>query len=103
MAAVMSSTPGRSAALDAAVPDPLNLWLPTAVKTSGELRSWPASCRRGDYVGLRAETDVLVVLSACPDDLYGSSQYEPKPVRLIARAGTGSRGSTARPRITRAL
>lgn len=63
--------------------DVLNLWLPTAVTPDGELRSWPVACRRGDAVEFEALTDVLVTLSACPDDLFGSSQYVPGPVRLL--------------------
>jgi uncharacterized protein YcgI (DUF1989 family) len=63
--------------------DALNLWLPTEVETDGRLRSWPVACRRGDYVELRARTDVVIVLSTCPDDIFGSSQYEPGPVRFI--------------------
>jgi uncharacterized protein len=63
--------------------DVLNLWLPSAVNADGRLRSWPAACRRGDYVTLRAEADVVVTLSCCPDDLFGTSQYEPKPVRVM--------------------
>ena len=93
----------RRGGLDAHVPAPLNLWLPSAVTASGELRSWPAACRRGDHIDFRAETDVAVVLATCPDDLYGSSQYEPKPVRLIVSDTDGRRRrSTARARITRA-
>jgi uncharacterized protein YcgI (DUF1989 family) len=64
--------------------DPLNLWLPTDVSPDGRLLSWPAACRRGDHVELRAETDLLVVVNPCPDDLFGSSQYEPGPVRVMA-------------------
>jgi uncharacterized protein len=64
--------------------DPLNLWLPTDLTPDGRLRSWPAACRRGDYVELRASADVLVVVNPCPDDLFGSSQYEPGPVRVMA-------------------
>ncbi len=66
----------------------LNLWLPSAVDDQGELRSWPAACRRGDYVEFRADRDVVVTLSTCPDDLFGSSQYEPGPVRVIVSGGT---------------
>lgn len=65
----------------------LNLWLPSAVDDQGELRSWPAACRRGDHVDLQAERDVVVTLSTCPDDLFGSSQYEPGPVGVIVSAG----------------
>ena len=65
----------------------LNLWLPSAVDDQGRLRSWPAACRRGDHVDLQADRDVVVTLSTCPDDLFGSSQYEPGPVRVIVSAG----------------
>jgi uncharacterized protein YcgI (DUF1989 family) len=65
----------------------LNLWLPSAVDADGRLRSWPVACRRGDFVELEAQLDVLVTLSTCPDDLYGSSQYEPGPVRVIVAGG----------------
>jgi uncharacterized protein YcgI (DUF1989 family) len=63
--------------------DVFNLWLPSAVDEQGWLHSWPAACRRDDYIDLKAESDVVVTLSACPDDLFGSSQYEPGPVRVI--------------------
>jgi uncharacterized protein len=82
--------------------DVLNLWLPSAVDDDGRLRSWPAACRRGDFVELVAQLDVVVTLSACPDDLFGSSQYEPGPVRVIVSGdpagGPGARGgSSGRP------
>lgn len=65
----------------------LNLWLPSAVDPTGSLRSWPAACRRGDYVELEAHMQLVVTLSTCPDDLFGSSQYEPGPVRVIVTGG----------------
>ena len=76
---------GRDAA--AMGEDVLNLWLPSAVDGDGRLSSWPAACRTGDSVTLRADADVLVILSCCPDDLFGTSQYEPKPVRVTITAG----------------
>jgi uncharacterized protein len=67
--------------------DVLNLWLPSAVTPDGRLVSWPAACRAGDTVALLADQAALVTLTTCPDDLYGTSQYEPKPVRVtIERA-----------------
>ena len=75
--------------------DVLNLWLPSAVDGDGRLRSWPAACRTGDSVTLRADADVLVTLSCCPDDLFGTSQYEPKPVRATVTAGPAG-ATTAR-------
>jgi uncharacterized protein YcgI (DUF1989 family) len=70
--------------------DVFNLWLPSAVGADGRLRSWPAACRTGDFVALRADGDVLVTLSCCPDDLFGTSQYQPKPVQVIVTAGPDS-------------
>ena len=78
----------------------LNLWLPSAVDGDGRLRSWPAACRTGDSVTLRADADVMVTLSCCPDDLFGTSQYEPKPVKVTVTGAAGERrvfGWPARP------
>jgi uncharacterized protein YcgI (DUF1989 family) len=77
--------------------DVLNLWLPTGVDEPGSLRWWPTWCRRGDRIDLRAEREVLVTLSTCPDDLFGSSQYNPSPVRVIVR-GHGAPISSSRGR-----
>jgi uncharacterized protein YcgI (DUF1989 family) len=66
---------------------PLNFWLEAGVDESGLLTSKPVSARRGDYVELLAQTDVLAVLSVCGDDLFGSSQFEMKPVGVsVSRA-----------------
>jgi uncharacterized protein YcgI (DUF1989 family) len=80
LAAALSHLDGRE---PGAGDDVLNLWLASAVDRDGRLRSWPASCRRGDHVVLEANLAVVVTLSTCPDDLFGSSQYEPGPVRVI--------------------
>lgn len=69
----------------ALVHDPLNLWLPSEVDPSGTLRSWPAGARCGDYVELQAHTRVLAALCPCPDDLFGSSQYDPAGIRVRVR------------------
>jgi uncharacterized protein YcgI (DUF1989 family) len=66
----------------------LNLWLPSAVDPDGRVRSWPTACRRGDFITLRADAEVVVTLSCCPDDLFGTSQYEPKPVRVTVTGGS---------------
>jgi len=67
--------------------DVLNLWLPSAVAPDGSLRSWPVACRPGDRVALVAREAVTVTLTTCPDDLFGTSQYEPKPVRVRVTGG----------------
>lgn len=71
----------------AAQHDPLNLWLPSDVLADGRLCYWPAACRIGDFVELRARCDVLVVVNPCASDLFGSAQWELGPVRVIVRGG----------------
>jgi uncharacterized protein YcgI (DUF1989 family) len=65
------------------IPDPLNLWLPTRIGPSGQLRSEPTTARRGDHIDLLAQRDVLVVVCPCPDDIFGTSRWEPKPIRVL--------------------
>jgi uncharacterized protein len=50
--------------------------------------SWrPGHCTAGDWVQLRAETDVLVVLSTAPHPLDPATEWRPAGVRLTTRAG----------------
>lgn len=63
-------------------PEPLNLFMNVPVK-EGRISVRSPVCKPGDYVVLRAETDCLVVMSACPNDLMdtnggkpGHAQYE---------------------------
>src|SRR5204862_2061542 len=48
------------------VPAPLNLFMSIRWQADGELEFLPSPARAGDYVTLAAETEVTVVLSACP-------------------------------------
>jgi hypothetical protein len=54
---------------DIEVPQPINLFMNIPVHPDGTLGWEPARSRAGDYVELRAETELVVVLSACPQDL----------------------------------
>ena len=63
-------------------PEPLNLFMNVPV-TEGRISVESPVCKPGDYVVLRAETECLVVMSACPNDLMdtnggkpGHAQYE---------------------------
>lgn len=51
------------------VPQPVNLFENTRVRTDGTLEWRPTATRPGDYVQLRAELDCVIVVSACPYDL----------------------------------
>jgi uncharacterized protein YcgI (DUF1989 family) len=50
------------------VPQPINLFMDIPIGPDGTLGWRPAPTRPGDSVTLRAEMDVIVVLSACPQD-----------------------------------
>jgi hypothetical protein len=52
------------------MPMPLNLFMNVPALANGALGiAWPVS-KPGDMVVLRADMDVIVVMSACPHDLY---------------------------------
>lgn len=57
---------GRSVPL---TPGPLNLFMNFPVAAEGRITREPPASRPGDYVALRAEIDLCVVISACPQDL----------------------------------
>jgi uncharacterized protein YcgI (DUF1989 family) len=52
-----------------ATPAPLNLFMNIPVAADGSIRREPPVSRPGDHVILKAEMDLVVVLSACPQDL----------------------------------
>ncbi len=52
------------------VPQPVNLFMSVAVAPdSGALNWGPSPTKPGDSVTLRAEAELLMVVSACPQDL----------------------------------
>lgn len=64
------------------VPCPLNLFMNIPWTPDGDLGFEPAPARPGDRVRLRAERDVVVVLSACPQDMVpiNGLLQQPQPV-----------------------
>ena len=50
-------------------PNPLNLFMNTPVVEGGAIDRWPPQSKAGDTVVLRAEMDLVVVFSACPQDI----------------------------------
>jgi uncharacterized protein YcgI (DUF1989 family) len=43
----------------------------------------PGISKPGDYVELRAETDVLAVISNCPQINNPVNDYNPTPIRIV--------------------
>ncbi|KAM3098695.1 urea amidolyase associated protein UAAP1 [Phormidesmis sp. 146-12] len=60
----------------------LNLFTRIAVEPDGSLSWADKTAKPGDFIDLRAEMNVLVVLSNCPHPLDPGA-YDPKPVRAI--------------------
>jgi uncharacterized protein len=59
------------------LPAPLNLFMNVPWTRDGSLRFEPPASRPGDLIRFRAETDLVVIMSACPQDLTpvnGSAQ-----------------------------
>jgi uncharacterized protein len=67
------------------MPVPLNLFSKVAVDAEGNLRWQAGNSRPGAYVELRAEMNVLVVLSNTPHPLDPNPVYAPKPMGLEIR------------------
>jgi uncharacterized protein YcgI (DUF1989 family) len=76
-----------------AVPAPLNLFMNVPWDQDGSLRFEPPRSRPGDLVRLRAETELIVVMSACPQDLVPVNGVAQRPTsvsfRLLAAGKPG--------------
>ncbi|KAJ5586925.1 polysaccharide deacetylase family protein [Penicillium hispanicum] len=51
------------------VPDPLNIFMNVAIDHHGGLDIRTPTSEKGQYVRFRAKTDLIIVMSACPQDL----------------------------------
>lgn len=65
-----------------AVPAPLNLFMNIPWEPDGALRFEAPTSRPGDLVRMRAETDLIVVMSACPQDLVPVNGLEQRPTEI---------------------
>jgi uncharacterized protein len=79
-----------------AVEAPVNLFMATAVEPDGALRIETSPARPGDHVVLRAETDLVVALAACADDVTpcNGGRCGPLDVEIAPPARPGRRGGT---------
>jgi uncharacterized protein YcgI (DUF1989 family) len=67
---------------DVEVPQPINLFMNIPVLPGGSIGWEAAETQAGDSVTLEAEMDVIIVLSACPQDLIGINRGEPGPLEI---------------------
>jgi uncharacterized protein len=60
----------------------VNLFSRVAVLPDGDLQ-YDRSCEKaGSYIDLRAEMNVLAIVSNCPHVLHPSTEYKPQPIQL---------------------
>ena len=60
----------------------INFFSKVVVGDSGKMRFQPGNSVAGDYIDLRGEMNVLVVLNTCQHPMDPDPNYNPKPLRL---------------------
>jgi len=50
-------------------PSPLNLFMNTPVRADGSIERLPPHSKPGDHIIMRADMDIVIVFSACPQDI----------------------------------
>ncbi|MBV8885333.1 MAG: urea carboxylase-associated family protein [Chroococcidiopsidaceae cyanobacterium CP_BM_RX_35] len=60
----------------------LNLFTRIAVERDGKMVFREGCEKPGSFIDLRAEMNVMVILSNCPHVLHSSKVYDPKPIQL---------------------
>lgn len=61
----------------------VNFFMYVPVGQNGEMDMGPSISKAGDYVDLRAENDVLAVISNCPQINNPVNDYNPTPIRVM--------------------
>ncbi len=65
-----------------AIPAPFNLWMNVPVAVDGSTSFEPPVAKPGDRMSFHAETDVIAVMSACPQDVTAVNGIGKSPDRL---------------------
>ena len=64
------------------IPANVNFFMYVPVGENGEMDMGPSISKPGDYVDLRADSDVLAVISNCPQMNNPVNDYNPTPIRI---------------------
>jgi uncharacterized protein YcgI (DUF1989 family) len=64
------------------IPQPINLFMNIPVLAGSEIGWEPAPTKAGDSVTLRAELDLILAVSACPQDIVRINAGNPTPIDL---------------------
>jgi uncharacterized protein YcgI (DUF1989 family) len=63
-------------------PQPINLFMNTPAQADGTIAWLPAPTKAGDSVTMRAELDLVLVVSACPQDIIAINDESPGPIDI---------------------
>jgi len=66
-------------------PSPFNLWQNTPVAADGSIGQHPTVAKRGDHILFRAEMDLCICFSACPQDILPINSKRPKSAHFRIR------------------
>jgi len=66
----------------------VNFFSRVQVDDDGRMTFIPGNSKSGDYVELRAEMNVLMILNTCQHPLDPNPEYQPKPIRIAIRQVT---------------
>ena len=64
------------------IPANVNFFMYVPIGENGEIDMGPSISKPGDYVDLRADSDVLAVISNCPQMNNPVNDYNPTPIRI---------------------
>jgi uncharacterized protein len=64
------------------IPANVNFFMYVPIGENGEMDMGPSISKPGDYVDLRADSDVLAVISNCPQMNNPVNDYNPTPIRI---------------------
>ena len=78
---------GRDVTVNA-VPGPLNLFMNIPWTQEGDVSFEAPKCKRGDFVKFRAERDLVVVMSACPQDVLSINGGKPMVAHFVVESGS---------------
>ncbi|KAK5557932.1 hypothetical protein LTR46_004110 [Exophiala xenobiotica] len=76
------------------VPDPLNLFMNVGINHHGGLHIAPPTSEKGQYVTMQAQTDLIIVMSACPQDMAPVNAGMPTDCEYVVSDAAGSNSSS---------
>jgi uncharacterized protein YcgI (DUF1989 family) len=65
------------------VPDVLNLWVDVDINEKGCFVLKPSPAGKDDYIDIKAEMDLIIGVSSCPNDTQPINEYKVKPLKVI--------------------